>query len=73
MTDLKIEKNIPIPNNDILSVFKIMKPGDSVLVIPRKKGLSATSSLGRYIKNNNLKWKTTSITEGDGIRIWRVS
>jgi hypothetical protein len=69
-TSLKIEKGIPIPENNgsVSATIKAMKVGDSVLVNQRQRNCAFACA---HI--NKIKLKSRTQPDGESIRIWRMS
>lgn len=69
MSEIKIEKNIPIPTPRTKWGFlKVMEVGDSVLL---PEGWVKTASLGaiaRYLRPKKFALRSTP----DGYRVWRI-
>jgi hypothetical protein len=70
MTEIKVDKNIPLPTNVSSKYpFKEMKVGDSFLITGK------TSSQVSYLMNEAKKhgYKCISRTIDGGCRVWRIS
>ena len=78
--DIKIEKNIPIPECLIHSKygFEIMEVGDSFFVKcesdeDKRKMRTHILSVARNFRNRKkLYWKFRAINEEHGVRLWRT-
>jgi hypothetical protein len=70
MTDIKIEKNVPMPEarGETIYPFSDMEVGDSFFV-PGRTPNQMQNSASHWRKKNG--WKFTTARENDGTRIWR--
>lgn len=70
MSDMKIEKGVPMPKNKRATKYPFaeMEVGDSFYVEPDNGSIHAAASW--YGKRNNKKFATRK--EGEGRRIWRI-
>lgn len=76
MTEIKIEKGIPIPEGRLGATvkypYKDMEVGDSFYIADYRKGRSSEAAMRQFIKLNKLNWKIRTKREDTGLRIWRA-
>ena len=67
---LKIDRNIPFPNNGAVAAWAQMEVGDSVFVKTR----SATIAAHQWGARHRIKFAARSWTQNgtEGFRIWRL-
>ena len=70
MNKIAIERDVPLPPQRAVNIFKSMEVGDSVWIDePNTAGPSYGKAIGT---NKELGWKFRGAKENGGIRIWRV-
>lgn len=76
MTEIKIEKGIPLPprprkgGRPVNSVFRQMEIGDSVFM-DKPTARAAGGYYGRVARETG--WKFTARTVEGGVRVWRIA
>jgi len=65
MTEIKIEKNVPVPVGRLKYPWDAMKPGDSFLT----NGRSQLNPPQHLVDQG---WRFTQRRTNNGLRIWRV-
>ena len=69
---LKIESNVPMPSPRSKYSWDQMKVGDSVLLNGEVKVQAVFAAAQGFALKQNPRWKFSSRTMPDGIRLWRV-